>query len=276
MADDTNIDEILKSIDALLKEGGPENDSDEVAVDQNSKTRGDIATNDDDASDSEIADAPISIEDEEDQTDSPAVEALDQAPEEHPQAEQADADEQQPEVDAQVEDAQAEDAEAEAVEEFDALSEQPFEQEPEVKRIMLSESMVVEDTPGPSLESADVEAAIEGDQPEHRPSSEVFSDEMNSEHVIADDLSEGQADEFQESEQFSSPEVADGEQTDDPAVDASELDINELVEQITADISARLQQQLPGMVAGLVAEAMQKNLAAQAATNHESTDDTQN
>jgi len=269
MADDTNIDEILKSIDALLKEGGPEKGLDEGAGDQSSKTRGDIATNDDEVSDSEIPDATVSIGSAEDDADGPAVEAIDQGADEHPEAEEAETDEQQLDEDVQAEDTS----------EIDALSGQTLGQEHEVKRIVLSESMVIEDTPDLPLEVAGTETAIEDDQPENRMLGEVYSDEPAPDHVAGNDLPENEDESSAESsgsKDISSPEVQENEDKDEPSVDTSELDMGDLVEQITSEISARLQQQLPGMVAGMVAEAMQKNLAARAAADDESTDDTQN
>ena len=274
MADDTNIDEILKSIDALLKDGGLESHSDKGAAAQSSKTHGDIATNDDEVLDSEIPDASVPVENEEDEADASAEEPIDQEAEEHPQAEEAEMDEQ-PEVDRETEDALVAGSS-----EIDALSEDAFEQGHEVKRIVLSESMVVEDTPGLPLESAGIQTAIEEDLSGNRAHGEIFSDESNPDHITVDDFSEGEAESYAESpesEDLGSPtEVPENEQNDNPSVDTSELDVNKLVEQITSEISVRLQQQLPGMVAGMVAEAMQKNLAAHVANDNESTDDTQN
>jgi len=269
MADDTNIDEILKSIDALLKEGGPENESDEGAAAQSSITRSDIATNDDDVSLPQTPDAPIAIEDAEDEAGPPDLEVMDQVSAEQSEAEEAETYER-PESDAQTEDGQAEDAS-----ESDIQSGQTLEHGHEVKRIVLSESMVVEDTPDLPLEVAGVDTAIAGDQLEDRAPGEL-SDQPGAEYIAPDDLNEGEADEVGECEDTGSAELAENEEKGQLAVDTPELDMNQLVEQITAEISTRLQQQLPGMVAGMVAEALQKNLSARTDTDHESTDDTQN
>ena len=274
MADEKNIDEILKSIDALLKEGGLENPSNKGAAGESSNTRADIATNDDEVPDFEISDAFTSIEDEADETDEPAVEAYSD--------EEAEPDEQQSEEDVQTGDTQAEEVQVEDVQtevdsETDALSGQAIEQEHAVKRIVLSESMVVEDAP--DLAFVGTEASIEENQPENGMLGEVYSDEPNSDDIALDDLSEDEVQnsaEYPESEDVALTELPESEEDDAPLGDAPELDMDALVEQITSEISARLQQQLPGMVAGMVAEALQKNLVAHASTDNESTDDTQN
>jgi len=257
MADDTNIDEILKSIDALLKEGEAEDDSE-----QKDKQRRDVATNDDeivpDLEGDKVGDESQVSQDEQHLSEQHADE-LQQA------ADAADMDDHPTNlsIEADIEEADTEEMEVPPI--AHAIG----------RRIVLSESMVVEDTPDRPFDVTGIQTAIEENQSENGALGEVFSDEPNPDLVAADYFAENSA-EWPESEDSSSPEVPENEVKDDPSVDTSELDINELVEQITADISARLQQQLPGMVAGMVAEAMQKNLAAHAATDHESTDDTQN
>jgi len=279
MADDTNIDEILKSIDALLKEGGLEKDSIAGAGEQGANTPLDIATNDDEVPGSEIPEASVPMENESDQTDEPAMEATDQAVEAHSGADEAETDEQQPDEDRQAEAAQVEDVQAELASEVDTPPGQTFEQKHETKRIVLSESMVVEDSPQ-NFAVAGNETAIEEDQPEDSMDGEAFShDSQDLAHGAADDFSEDEVEdsgESPESEGAAITEAPEREEGDAIPVDASEPDMHDLVEQITSEISVRLQQQLPGMVAGMVAEAMQKNLVAQANIDNESTDDTQN
>jgi len=264
MADNTNIDEILKSIDALLKEGNPENGSDQDVGDQSSKQR---ATNDDEVSDPEMPDASASIGNEKDEADAPAAETIEHEPAEHQETDEAETDE------AETDDQPSEDTQPEDVPEVDTTAGQAPEQGQGLKRIVLSEAMLVEDTPDLPLAFATAENPTEDVQTDNS-----LSEESSPEHGDQDESDESW--EPAPSALLSDTEIQTqagrAEVEDEAVADASALDMGRLIEQITAEISARLQQQLPGMVAGMVAEAMEKNLAAHAAPDDESTNDRQN
>ncbi len=259
MADNTNIDEILKSIDALLKEGGAENGSDQDVGDQSSKRQ---ATNDDEVSDLEMPDASVSIQNEEDEADVLGVETIEDESAEHQETNEAETGDQT------SENIQHEDASV-----VDTTAGQALEQGREVKRIVLSEAMLVRDTPDLLLAFADAEDTTEEVQ-----AGSVLTDESSPEHVDEDESDAS----WEPAPSALLPDVeiqaqAGQEEVEDEAVaDAPALDTGRLIEQITAEISGRLQQQLPGMVAGMVAEAMEKNLVAHAAPGDKSTDDRQN
>jgi len=216
MADDSNIDEILKSIDALLKEGEAQDHSHRGR----DKPRSDAANSEESVhKDNENA---VEMADSNEIASEPPVEQ----PADDEQTGAGTTEDAEP-VD-RLQEARAESGEA------DSLSEAPGEDAggEKPRRIVLSEAMLVEVTPD-LLDFAEqhtgeaeqeVPDASPGDEPE-------TSEEVQVMH--GDDQAEPQG--------------------------ASKIDAEQLVEQISNEITARLQDKLPR----LVAKAIRKHLAAQ-------------
>jgi len=229
MADDTNIDDILKSIDALLKEGEAED-----GRDQKDKRRRHEAINDEDVGADTVATPDeMSVEEAVDELQAPrAGQCLDeQRPDdqhgvEHQFGEQH-LDEMQQEADA----ADMDDHPVNLPAEEDAGEKdvQPGAQ-PAARRIVLSEEMLVEDTPDLPLAFADEDEV------------DAATDEAEATMMDND----------------AGTESAHG--STDAVADMAGMDIDGLVEKISAEISDRLQGALPG----LVAEAVRRHLAGQA------------
>lgn len=257
MADDTNIDDILKSIDALLKESEADQ-----ARGGSGKSRSHEAINDDEQETHAQASAAGDIGEAGDEE--PLPEGRDeQVPDEshlsvlqqdgdaadmddHPTNRTAEADtlpdEQapdEPHLSVLQQDGDAADMDDHPTNRLSVVdtleSGTAVVPRPEVKRIVLSEDMLVEQTP-------DLLAFVEQSVIEEVPAAEEDSA-----------VEEESADE----EGFETAEQGDSEASDA----APPIDMELLVEQISSDITAGLQDKLPG----LVAKAVRRHLAAQLA-----------
>jgi len=264
MADDTNIDDILKSIDTLLKESEG-ND----AEDKKGQRRRDAAINDDVSSEATEVEEPVHDEqDEEDKQGDTASQAEDYG--DDPAPDESD-DIERDEIEA-VEDQEVEGAsvtvddvaadsvaeqhadelqqEADAADMDDHPTNLPVEADTEEKdvppvaqsgarRIVLSEDMQVEDTPDLPLAFADDDPTVE-DQ--------------------AEDVDGAASAELIETEQ--------GNNAEEDVVDSNTPDIEMLIEKISAEVIERLNRELPTLVspllAELVAEAVQKHVGGKA------------
>lgn len=270
MADDTNIDEILKSIDALLK------DSEDDTARNGDDKRHRQATNDEEISPDIEAEA-AALSDGDLEVRSVEEHQVEQELTEQRELEQHQAELQQAGDAADMDDRPtnftlAEGADGGAGQDNEKVQD---DAKTSVSRILLSEAMVVEDTPALPLMMAGSETASDEDQAANRMPGDIDSDGADPDHVTTDENEDdaNKPEEFQGPVGSFSPVLSEHEEKGKPSSEASELDMSALIEQITAEISARLQQQLPGMVAGMVAEAMEKNLTAHVSADDESTDD---
>jgi len=199
MTDRSNIDEILKSIDALLKEGHEEQRRNDDVIDDAASANADAdapltETSNATANQVEISILPDAVDDEsEGETDRTETEAqTDTLAAESPGEEQQQNEQNEPAV--------------------------PQDASISGKRILLSADMQVQDTPELPL------AAVE-------------TEPLEASQTATEDVSP-------------------------PAIDEAQ------VAQITADVCAALQRQLPEMIAPLVAAALRRHLLSDAADEH--------
>jgi len=226
MAEDTNIDDILRSIDALLKESEP---------DEGHKRAG--ATNDDEPTEAsdDAREAPETDDQSVEAGYSAAADADDEpADESAPEHEAQEADEHQDEAVQALED------EAGMAQNEHDLLEAPEEQHAVNKgrRIMLSEAMLVED-------SLDLPLSFSSDSDAQVDEAQGFSPALD----------DGGDDDESLSWQSGSVDEDGG---DSASMDAPGLD--DLIESISADIQARLSRELPLLLAPLIAQSVKQHL----------------
>jgi len=263
MADDTNIDDILKSIDALLREG----EAEDVRGQKDKRPRHEAINDDEVGADTEGSPDEMSAEEAgEDLPASQDEQRLDDQQLEEQQLDEQQLDDQhlvEHQFDEQHRDELQQEADAADMddhpvnlpaEEDAGEKDVPPEAQPAARRIVLSEDMLVADTPDLPLafaeddEQADDDEQAEGyDQAGDADETEITAGEdVGEEDVVGENVAE---------------EDDAGQQTQArhaPPGDA--LDTGRLIAQISAEISTRLQEALPG----LVAEAVRRHLAAQA------------
>jgi len=256
MADDTNIDDILRSIDALLKESEGEEERDHRSARKRHE-----ATNDEEPVDPADVDGKAE----------PALEDIEEIVE-NAEGMEADASD-----DALVE---AVESEAEEVlSEPKPVAEHEAVAGPEkvVKRIVLSEDMLVEDTPDLLAFAEQSEPDKQDDaaeQSDAEPSQDEYlveTQDIPDEERVED---EGPDDAWQDDEPLAVQAVPDEELFDDDQSDdeqredvapesevpaAPTLDADLLIVQISDEIHARIQDMLPA----LVEEVVRKHIAAQ-------------
>ncbi len=223
MADDTNIDDILKSIDALLKEGEAQDDAE-----QKDKRRRDTATNDDEiAADMEGDEAGDELQASQDEQHLAAQhkDELQQA------ADAADMDDHPTNLPVEAD-----------TEEKDV----PPEVHSGARRILLSEDMQVEHTPDLPL------AFVHDDEP---------GEEQTGDADASVELTEAET-VFVQAEPAPVEDAGDAEF--ETVADTPFVDTQGLIEQITTDINARLQTELPAILAEWFAEAVNKHVSGQA------------
>jgi len=259
MADDTNIDDILKSIDALLKEG----------EDEDARSGKQKAINDEDIA-ADVEDVPAGISRNED--------VLPHRDEERPD-EESQGEEHQDDIQQQADATDMDDHPTNLPTEADVEDriESP-EPQADARRIVLSEDMLVEGTPdlpltfaegdGQADEQADEDEQTEGDEQTWEADEVEFA--AGEDFAAADIEEEGVAEECAVEEDVAEEEDAGPPQAQAlhvPPGDA--VDTERLIEQIAAEISTRLQESLPG----LVADAVRRHIAAQADASGTETDD---
>ncbi|OIO69139.1 MAG: hypothetical protein COW19_01495 [Zetaproteobacteria bacterium CG12_big_fil_rev_8_21_14_0_65_55_1124] len=227
MADDTNIDDILKSIDALLKEGEAEDDRG-----QKDKRRRDTATNDDEI-DANIEAATPDITGDEAGDELQASQDEQHEDELQQAADAADMDDHPTNLPVEAD-----------TEEVDV----PPEAQPSARRIVLSEDMQVESTPDlPLAFSVDDESV------------EEQADDVHADASV--ELTEAET-VFVHAEPLPAEDVGDSEF--ETVADVPSVDAERLIEQITAEVNARLQEELPVMLNALLAEVVRKHVAQSA------------
>ena len=246
MADEPNIDDILKSIDALLKEGVAGDDSE-----RKDKRRRDTATNDD-----EIAAAEVEADQAEIGGDE-VSDGLQASQDEQDLAEQHE-DELQQAADAADMDDHPTNLPVEADTEEKAA---PSEIHPGAKRIILSEDMQVDHTPDLPLAFVPDAEPDEGPAEEKQPDEEQLDEEQAGDDDTGVELTEAES-VFAQGEPSVVEDIVEPEfesVAEPPCVDREWL-----IEQITTDIHARLQAELPAILSEWITEAVNKHLSGQA------------
>jgi hypothetical protein len=251
MADEPNIDDILKSIDALLKEGVGGDDSE-----QKNKRRRDTAINDDEIAAAEVEATQSGIGGDE------VGDALQDSQDEQDLAKQHEDELQQAADAADMDDHPTnlpveDDTEEADTEEMDA----PPEAHPARRRILLSEDMLVEHTPDLPLASVPDAEPDEGQAEESQPDQEQPDEGQTGDDNTGVELTEAES-VFVQGEPSALEDIVEPEF--ESVAEPPFVDREWLIEQITTDIHARLQAELPDILSEWVAEAVNKHVSGKA------------